>query len=116
MKMYEKLGMSIEDALKWISECQHRDCKDCPAVEGPKGSVSALCALLSEVQEPPKVRRWQAAKTQEDFERFYTDFRAFCNPADCASCKYKNDTFTADCYHDYLSELVDAPESEDDND
>lgn len=119
MKQYEKLGFDTEAALKWIGECQHRKCEDCPAVDGPKGSVSALCAssyLLSDVPEPPKVPRWKTAKTQEDFERFYTDYMDCCGrQTGCTSCKYGNRMRTAGCYHAYLTELIDAPESEADN-
>lgn len=70
MKMYEKLGMDIEAALKWTEACLTgaRACNDCPAYKiMPKNTLVNECAskyLLSEVKEPPKVPRWKTARTR----------------------------------------------------
>lgn len=118
MKQYEKLGFDTESALKWVDGCKTRLCGDCSAREHRPGAP-AFCAvsyLLSDVPETPKVPRWKTAKTQEDFERFYTDYMDCCGrQTGCTSCKYGNRMRTAGCYHAYLTELIDAPESEDDN-
>lgn len=119
MKMYEKLGMSTEAALKWVEDCERKSCVDCPAPRKTGYVHSAKCAaayLLSEVLKLRKIPRWTTAKTQEDFERFYTDYMDCCGrQTGCTSCKYGNRMRTAGCYHAYLTELIDAPESEADN-
>lgn len=124
MKRFEKMGMSTEAALKWIGECQHRKCEDCPAVDGPKGSVSALCAssyLLSDVPEPPKVPRVALIQTQEDLNKALTDLRGVCfKYRDCEDgCPYYGLSGDAvplgRCLFAYLSELVEAPESEEES-
>lgn len=121
MKMYEKLGMSTEDALKWTEECAKRNCLDCPAYKNAQRpeTIVTNCApsyLLSEVPEPPKIPRWQTARTQEDFDKLYNDFVTACKALDdCDMCKYKKYIWSADCYHAYLSEMVEAPESEANN-
>ena len=119
MKMYEKLGMSTEDALKWIAGCCSRFCRECPAYGlSGHGNSTAWCAaeyLNAEAPENPKIPRWMVAKTQEDFDQLFTDFKVFCKwPTGCPGCKYnERNRWTSECYHAYLSELVDAPESED---
>lgn len=119
MKMYEKMGLDTEAALKWAGNCVNRSCKECLAGTMPDTIRVSICAvdyLLSEVPEPPKVPRWTHAKTPEDFERFYTDYMDCCGrQTGCTSCKYGNRMRTAGCYHAYLTELIDAPESEADN-
>ena len=119
MKMYEKLGMSTEDALKWMEECATRNCRECPAYKTQKfGDAATKCAcryLLSDAPEPPKIPRWMTVKTQEDFDRLFDDFVKACKALDdCDMCKYKKYIWSADCYRAHLSELVDAPESEED--
>lgn len=121
MKMYEKLSMSTEDALKWVGECEKRNCLYCPAYKIAQRPETILfnCAslyLLSDVPEPPKIPRWKTARTQEDFDKLCDDFVTACKArGDCDLCKYKKLIWSADCLHAYLSELVDAPESEVDN-
>lgn len=129
MKMYEKLGMSTEAALKWVIDgVENRPCTTCPAfpTKGRDYPTCALCAarfLFSEVPEPPKVPRWQTAKTQEDFDKLFDGFEKV-RKGTCEDCKYyeicnPTEDNIKDCYHAYLhaylTELVDAPESEDDN-
>lgn len=119
MKMYEKLGMSTEDALKLVEECATRNCRECPAYKTQKfGDAATKCAskyLLLKVPEPPKIPRWKTARTQEDFDRLFDGFKKFCNGRLCDDCKYL-DVFAQigngqkDCYHTYLSEFVEAPE------
>lgn len=119
MKMYEKLGMSTEAALKWVEDCERKSCVDCPA-PGKTGYVrSAKCAaayLLSEVPETPKVPRWKTVKTQEDIDKIFSDFDAMCRKNHFDKCNYF--TFCLGnypipgCFYRYILELVDAPESE----
>lgn len=113
MKQYERLGMDTEAALKWVKECAIRYCRDCPAYETQE--LRDVCApkyLLSDVPKPPKVPRWQTAKTQEDFDRLYNSFKQFCAENECMSCKFckcwKEGMRQTDCYHAYLSELVEV--------
>lgn len=113
MKQYEKLGMDTEAALKWIEECKERKCLECVAYPTMiNGSVSSACAagyLLAEVPEPPKVPRWQTAKTQEDFDKLKDDFAALCkNTDECIYCKYAKFFVTYECYHAFLAELIEA--------
>lgn len=117
MKMYEKLGMSTEDALKWAQECAKRNCRECPAYKTQKfGDAATKCAcryLLSDAPELPKIPRWKTARTQEDFDKLCDDFVTACKArGDCDLCKYKKLIWSADCLHAYLSEPVEAPESE----
>lgn len=117
MKMYEKLGMDTETALKWAQECQNRMCKDCPGGGSIRtATISASCAssyLLSEAPEPPKVPRWVTAKTREEFDKLHDAFSLFCREqGTCSHCKYDDRLHAHDCYHAYLSELVDASEVE----
>lgn len=128
MKMYEKLGMSTEDALKWVEECAKRNCLDCPAYKIAQRTETIVfnCApnyLLSDVPKLRKIPRWQTAKTQEDFDKLFDGFEKV-RKGTCEDCKYyeicnPTEDNIKDCYHAYLhaylSELVDAPESEDEN-
>lgn len=121
MKRFEKMGMSTEDALKWVGECATRNCRECPAYKTQKfGDAATKCAcryLLSDAPEPPKIPRWKTAQTQEDFDRLLDGFKKFCKGTDCKDCKYykiwrPNENNNVNCHHAYLTELVDAPESE----
>ncbi len=115
MKQYEKMGFDTEAALKWVDECKSRKCADCSARDHRPGAP-AFCAvsyLLSDVPDPPKVPRWQTAKTQADFEKFKDAFYRFCiGQGYCAGCRFEKEIYALSCYHAYLLELVDAPESE----
>lgn len=118
MKMYEKLSMDTEAALKWVIECAYRSCEVCPSIRNGLTSQCAAHYLLSEAPKPPKVPRWKTVKTQEDFDRLFAEFVNYCtHTLQCKECRLNRNTDKgmADCYHAYLSELLDAPESEVDN-
>lgn len=122
MKMYEKLSMDTEAALKWIEECATRNCRECPAYKTQKfGDAATKCAyryLLSDAPELPKIPRFMTAKTQEDLDRLFAEFDKYCtNTFLCKECRLNGNPGKgiSDCYHAYLTELVDAPESEYDN-
>lgn len=122
MKMYEKLGMDTEAALKWTTACLTgtRMCDDCPAYKiMPDNMRVSNCAsefLLSEVQEPPKVPRVALIQTLEDLRKALTDLRVVCKKYrkcdDCLYYKIAGDAVPLGrCFFWYLSELVDAPEA-----
>lgn len=115
MKMYEKLGMSTEAALKWVEDCERKSCVDCPAPRKTGYVHSAKCTaayLLSEVPKLRKIPRWMTVKAQEDLDRLFAEFDNYCtNTFQCKKCRLNGnpDKGLADCYHLYLSELVEAP-------
>ena len=90
MKMYEKLGMDTEAALKWVKECAIRYCRDCPAYETQE--LRDVCApkyLLSDVHEPPKVPLVALIQTQEDLNKALKDLHRVCRKYRyCDECPY----------------------------
>lgn len=121
MKQYERLGLDIDGALKWIAGCRDRACSECPA-DGPSihGCSAAKCAaeyLNAEVPEKPKVPRVALIQTQEELNNAGEEFRKICIAhKHCVNCPYINKTLAAGgigpwmCFFAYMSELVEAPD------
>lgn len=116
MKMYEKMdNEQMMNLLVRVTEA--RSCSDCPIKVG-KYEYGELCLncmteyLGTSVTIKP---RWQTAKTQEDFDKLFEEFDKYCEHTfQCKNCRLNKtpDKGRSDCYHAYMSELVEAPESE----
>ena len=121
MKQYEKLGLDIDGALKWIAGCCGRYCWECPS-DGPSshGCSSARCAaeyLNAEVPEKPKIPRVALIQTQEGLNMAYEELREICiSHKRCVNCPYSiqvgdcNALAPGACFFAYMSELVEAPD------
>ena len=112
MKRYEKLSGAEIVALMEQCNKAHYDLADCPIGKGNLGVCPDDCLLAWLKSDVQLVPRWQTAKTQEDMDRRFDAFGAFCSHRACNGCKYNQDYNPNKsmfiCYHAYLSELVDA--------
>lgn len=109
MRRYEK--MTKEEIIKFF-DCDNKECADCPASK--QGTIVSDCAIEYLTEEIEMKPRWQTAKTQEDFDKFISEFYKVCesNSSEhfgCTKCRLRGSTITR-CYHAYLSELVEVQE------
>lgn len=121
MKQYERLGLDIDGALKWIAGCYGRACYECPA-EGPSkhGYSAARCAaeyLNAEAPEKPKIPRVALIQTQEELNNAGEELRKICITHEhCVGCPYARQNSACNvltpgsCFFAYMSELVEAPD------
>ena len=114
MKRYEKMEKS-EIMEFWVG-CSSRKCLECPAHDRRYPVDPAWnCAANYLNQNIKMAPRWQTAKTQEDFDKLFDGFKNVCKGTYCEDCKYydiwhQTGNSMKDCYHAYLSELVEVQE------
>lgn len=115
MKVYEKMGMDTEAALKWIYQCKGRPCLDCEAYPNKtSGELSSRCAaryLLSDVHEPPKVPRTNGdrirAMTDEELAKYLDGLGFGGTPPTCDMDGERDYKKCRDCWLDWLKQEVD---------